>query len=382
VSLIYFFGFVARKKRERRVTSVDEIPDTEEQYPMSAIHVPSYHPASIDQSVQACKGRRTDPDHAYRGVKPYIYSAFQCRGYAVQDGYGLCSTCDGHRGRGVDWHGRVDEPLNMMPANSHIAGGPWFHKMVAEGKFKQNDRPLTAKQEGRLSRAPIVPEAQLRRFVRGEIDLDIETLAARRQISAGRLINIIGAMGIVISRKVRFGTKAGLCAAIRAAMAPPLPAEAAPQHFNPEEDNFEGEAEAFEPEVQQMAYAGDETPSQSQAQAEAEAPEPQRTRYRFSVDWSQLPSGTPIRWVIKTSQGNLTSMGVSFGCGGIVPVLTSNPQATWLPFTNWINSELTAWKIAGHLPAWKTAPHNAWKALEFKSGDTWVRLHSIRSRRV
>jgi hypothetical protein len=362
---------------------------------MSAIYVPSYHPASIDQSVQACKGRRKDPRYTNRDVKPFIYSAAQCAGYAVQDGNGLCATCDGHRGRGVDWHGRVDEPLNMMPANSHIAGGPWFHKMVAEGKFKQNDRPLTAKQEGRLSRAPIVPDRELRRFARGEIDLDIETLAARRQISTQGLINITGWIGVHISRKVRFGSKAGLCAAIRAAMAPPLlPAEAAPpagteatmqpQHFNPEEDHFE-------PEVQQMAYAGDSAPmgdsSQSQQAAEAEPPYMQVSeqvseapRTRYSVDWSQLPYGTPIRWVIKTPQGNLTSRGHSFGHGGIIPFMTSNPQATWLPFTNWINSELTAWKIAGSLPAWKTAPHNAWKALEFKSGDTWVSLHSIRSR--
>ena len=360
---------------------------------MSTIYVPSYHPASLDLAVVRCKGRRTSPEHANRDVKPFIYAAFQCRGFAVawEDGNGLCATCDGHRSRGVEWHGRVDEPLNMMPISSHIAGGPWFAKMVAEDKFKPNDRPLTAKQEAGLARAPVVPMAQLRRFAHGEIDLNIETLAAKRQISTQGLINITGWIGMNISRKVRFGSKAGLCAAIRRAMAPPLPPETPPagteatmqpQHFNPEEDHFEEEVE-----VQQMAYAGDSAPMGDSA-PESQAAEPPslqvseqvQPRTRYSTNWDLLPSGTPIRWVIKTPQGELTSRGHSFGHGGIIPFMTSNPQATWLPFTNWINSELTAWKIAGRLPACKTPPHNAWKTLEFKSGDTWVSLHSIRSR--
>lgn len=368
------------------------------------INLASFHPASVDQSPQACKGRRTDPDHADRNFKPFIYAAFQCGGYAVQDGNGLCATCDRHRDRGVEWHGRVDEPLDQMPITSHIAGGAWYNKMVAEGKFKLNDRPLTAKQEGRLDRAPVVPEAQLRRFARGEIDLDIESLCAKRQISTQDLINITGWIGMNISRKVRFGTKAGLCAAIRAAMAPPLPPEAQPpagteatmqpQYFNPEEDNYE-------PEVQHMAPAGDEDelntafyqPEEAEpepeqggagggwlcddcvAEAEAEAGPRKKARRTLVPDWSQIPANALVRWTFDIGGNTLTSNGYHVAQGSIRfdKIIFNSPA-------DFIKKELIIWKSHGRVPQDMKPPHNAWKALEFQKADgTWARFDDIRS---
>lgn len=392
---------------------------------MPVIDVASYHPApaaSLLSSSARCKGRRTDPDHADRNFKPYIYAAYQCGGYAVdwsrEESWFLCATCEGHRQRGVDWHGRINEPLDRMPITSHIAGGPWFTMMMAEGKFKINDRPLTAKQEGRLARAPVVPEAQLMRFARGEIDLDIETLAAKRQISAQNLWNIIGAMGIVISRKVRSGTKAGLCAAIRAAMASPAPSappaqhfnsaeaeppagtEAEPQHFNPEEDNYE-------PEIQYMAPAGDSAPTGdesplntafyeeqeeqeeqpeqgggggwladevAEAEAEAEAGPRRAARRTLVPNWGLIPSGAAVRWVIKTPDRTLVSSAryategrIEFHGAGVI-----GPAA-------FIKHELAIWKSNGRLPADMKPPHNAWKALEFERNGAWARFDSIRT---
>ena len=353
--------------------------------------VASFHPASVDQGAQACKGRRTNPDHADRTFRPFIYAAFQCGNRAVQDGDGLCATCIRHRG-GAEWHGRVDEPLHEMPITSHIAGGRWFHKMMAEGKFQPNDRPLTARQDAAAALLQgivcVVPEAQLMRFARGEIDLDIETLAAKRMISAQGLWNIIGEMGIAISRKVRFGTKAGLCAAIREAKQPP--AEAQPQHFNPEEDNYEAEAE-----VQHMAPAGDESPLNTafcEAEAEVEAEQggaaggwladeveaeagPRRKARRTLVpDWSQIPPAAPVRWVFHNGQSHLISNGRHVEWGKILfgKNLSKN-------LADFIKTELAVWKSLGRVPADMKPPHNAWKALEFERNGAWVRFDAIRT---
>jgi len=387
---------------------------------MPVIDVASYHPApaSIDYRNQACKGRRTSPEHADRNFRPFIYAAFQCTGFAVdwprEESWFLCPTCERHRSTGSpDWHGRVDKPLDQMPITSHIAGGAWYNKMVAEGKFKINDRPLTAKQEGHLDRAPIVPEAQLKRFARGEIDLDVETLAAKRQISTMGLIGILCDLNVDISRKVRYGTKAGLCAAIREAireaMVPP-PA----QHFNPEEDNYEAEAassppslqEAFEPEVQHMAPAGDEDELNTAFFEEEAEPEqggagggylyelehggddagntwrentitewePRPTPKRYVPNWGLIAVGTQVRWVIKTLDRTLTSCGLYAGEGKIQfgQQMVKGPCA-------FIKQELAVWKSNGRLPADMKAPRNAWKALEFERNGAWVRFDAIRS---
>jgi len=373
-------------KRPGRLYRTQRISEDQNPFTMSIlVNVPSFHPASIDQRVQACKGRRTDPDHADRNFRPFIYAAFQCGGHAVQDSDGLCATCMGHRSRGVEWHGRVDEPLDQMPITSHIAGGPWFAKMIAEDKIRLNDRPLTAKQEGRLARAPLVPEAQLRRFACGEIDLNIEILAAKRQISTQDLINIIGWIGANISRKVRFGSKAALCAAIRACrggppeaqptagteatMQPPAGTEATmqPQHFNPEEDNYEVE-------VQQMAPAGDESPLNiAFCESEVEEQPPKKARRTLVPDWSQIPANAEVRWDFNVGDSHYTSCGRHVGQGQILfgEVISSSPA-------DFIKKELAIWKSLGRVAQDMKAPHNAWKALEFQRNGAWVRFDAIR----
>ena len=350
---------------------------------MPAINIASFHPASVDQGAQACKGRRHA--HADRTFRPFIYAAVQCGNRAVQDGDGLCATCIRHHG-GAEWHGRVDEPLHEMPISSHIAGGPWFHKMMAEGKFKPNDRPTTARQDAAAALLQgivcVVPEAQLMRFARGEIDLDIETLAAKRQISAQGLWNIIGYLNADISRKVRFGTKAGLCAAIREAMAP-VRTEAQPQHFNPEEDNYVApagesplntafcEAEA-EVEAEQGGAAGGWLADE--VEAEAEAGPRRKARRTLVPDWSQIPPAAPVRWVFHNGQSHLISNGIHVVHGKIRfgETLSKN-------LADFIKTELAIWKSLGRVPADMKAPHNAWRALEFERNGAWVRFDAIRT---
>ncbi len=372
------------------------------------INVSAFHPQAIDTSAQACKGRREAPEPDRR-FKPFIYAGIQCKNKAVQDSDGLCETCEGHRRRGVEWHGRVDEAPELMPVTSHIAGGPWFlkrrHSVFTDFQIIPNGRLMTAKQEGRLDRAPVVPEAQLRRFARGEIDLDIETLAAKRQISTQDLINITGWIGMNISRKVRFGSKAGLCAAIRAAMAPPAEAQPPagteatmqPQYFNPEEDNYE-------PEVQHMAPAGDEDelntafyqpeeaeaeaePEQggagggwlcdecAEAEAEAEAGPRKKARRTLVPDWSQIPANARVRWTFDIGGNTLTSNGYHVAQGSIRfdKIIFNSPA-------DFIKKELIIWKNHGRVPQDMKPPHNAWKALEFQKADgTWARFDDIRS---
>jgi hypothetical protein len=189
---------------------------------------------------------------------------------------------------------------------------------------------------------------------------------------------------------------------------------AAPQHFNPEEDNYEAEAEAgpdfFEPEVQQMAPAGDEEEdelntaffqeaeeAQEQAQggaaggwlcdeciaeeAEAEAaPEagPRRKARRTLVpDWSQIPANAEVRWDFQIGDRHLTSYGYHAGEGKIRFGETISSS-----LADFIKKELVIWKSLGRAPQDMKPPHNAWKALEFERNDAWVRFDTIRAAAV
>ena len=371
------------------------------------INVSAFHPQAIDTSAQACMGRREAPEPDRR-FKPFIYAGIQCKNKAVQDSGGLCETCIKHKAQSFCWHGRVDEAPELMPVTSHIAGGPWFIKRrrscLTDFQIIPNGRLMTAKQEGRLDAAPVIPERELMRFARGEVPLDIEYLSERRQISTQGLINILGALGADISRKVRFGSKAGLCAAIRSAMAG-SPAEAQ-QNFNPEEDNYE--EEAFEAEVQQMAYAGDEEghyPNEQELNTAFYQPEEQeqeeggaaqggaaggwladevevevevqpkaKARRTLVPDWSQVPANAQVRWAFQIGKSHLTSYGHHVGEGQIRfgENISSN-------LAGFIKKELVIWKSLGRVPQDMNAPHNAWKALEFERNGAWARFDSIRT---
>jgi hypothetical protein len=385
------------------------------------INVSAFHPQMIDTSAQACKGRREAPEPDRR-FKPFIYAGIQCKNKAVQDSGGICETCVTHLAAYTaapeskhNWHGRVDEAPELMPATSHIAGGPWFLKrrrsFFTDFRIIPNGRLMTAKQEGRLDSAPVIPERELMRFARGEVPLDIEYLAERRQISTQGLINILDVLNADITRKVRFGSKAVLCAAIRRAMAEPPS-----QHFNPEEDNYEAEAEAgpdfFEPEVQYMAYAGDSAPTgdeeedalntafyepeaqeQEQEQggaaggwladeveeaAPAAEAAPRAKPTRYIPNWDLVPVGAEVRWVVRDGERTLTSYGRHAGEGTI-----QFGHSLSKSLADFIKQELAAWKTLGRLPDETKAPSNAWKVLEFKKADdTWARFDTIRSAAV
>jgi hypothetical protein len=374
------------------------------------INVSAFHPQAIDTSAQACMGRREAPEPDRR-FKPFIYSALQCKNKAVQDSGGLCETCVTHKDAYTaapdskhNWHGRVDEAPELMPANSHIAGGWWFIKrrssVFTDFKIIPNGRLMTARQEGRLDRAPVIPERELMRFARGEVPLDIEYLAERRQISASGLWTIIDTLGMNISRTVRLGSKAGMCAAIRRAMAPPAPS----QHFNPEEEDYEAEVQYMAPAGDSEAgdeEAGDEEDAlntafyepEAQAQEQAQggaaggwladeveeaAPAPRAKPTRYIPNWDLVPVGAEVRWVVRDGERTLTSYGRHAGEGTI-----QFGHSLSKSLADFIKQELAAWKTLGRLPDETKAPSNAWKVLEFKKADdTWARFDTIRSAAV
>jgi len=365
------------------------------------INVSAFHPQMIDTSAQACKGRREAPEPDRR-FKPFIFGAMQCKNLAVQDSGGLCATCVTHLAAHTaapdskhGWHGRVDEAPELMPATSHIAGGPWFLKrrdsFFTDFQFIPNGRLMTARQEGRLELAPRVPLRELERFAAGQIQLDIEFLAERRQISTLGLLHILSELNVELSARIKNGSKAGLCAAIRRAMSP--------QHFNPEEDNFE-------PEVQQMAPAGDEEEDElntaffqeaeeAQAQeqeqggaaggwlcdeciAEEAAPAPRAKPTRYVPNWDLVPANAEVRWVIRDGERTLTSYGHHAGEGQI-----RFGHSLSKSLADFIRQEHAAWKNLGRIPDEAKGPANAWKALEFQKADnTWARFDTIRSAAV
>ncbi|NBV77793.1 hypothetical protein EBR66_06535 [bacterium] len=306
------------------------------------IDIESYHPRDIDMSPQACKARRTSDEHVNRHFQPFIYSAFQCAGFAVVEGNGLCATCCRREWKESDWHGRVDESLDLMPESSHIVGGPWFTKRLLAGSFKffSDGRPMTAKQEGHLPKAPIVPKSELMRFARGECDLDIETLSQRRQISKDGLFSILEVIAPdesvkITSRDVE--TKASLCVTIRRITRGPV------QIFNPEEEE------------------------------EVEVVGPQRASPRkYIADWSLVPLNAPLRWTTKIGDSLLTANGMYSGN------VCSMDGRTWKNVNAWLAHEFAEFQRDGRIPADKKPP-NPWKSVEFARDGVWTKLNTIRS---
>jgi hypothetical protein len=161
--------------------------------------VSTYHPymqTGINHSL--CLARRTNDDTAQdRRWKPIVYSAYQCKNAPVS-GTHLCQTCTRHKtaydkkhtSDGTEWHGLVTDTAEFetLPADSHIAGSKWFH---TKAKWNSDPRPMTAKQEGRLDKAPRVPSKELARFAAGKCELDLETLVQKNQITTEDLRDIL-----------------------------------------------------------------------------------------------------------------------------------------------------------------------------------------------
>jgi hypothetical protein len=151
---------------------------------------------------------------------------FQCKNDPVS-GTDLCSKCTRHaakyatattyaEGRDSMWHGRVNEGLDTLPAVSHMAGSAWFHERA---KWTGEPKTQTAKQAGHHEKRQLVKDVDLAHFARGELELDIERLAAGNQITSQQLRDCLcmlrglptGAKG----GKGKFDTKAKLCTEIR-----------------------------------------------------------------------------------------------------------------------------------------------------------------------
>lgn len=198
--------------------------------------VASYHSTEYDASK--CAGRRGKFSKADRHWTPaFVVPAYQCKNAPVS-GYDLCSTCQRHWdaaaaagdpmliGGNHHWNGRVtDTNLDSLPANSHIAGSPWFHRGIADGSLvrRAEETPRTARMAAGLPRAPKVTWLELTKFLRGEVaHLNIEELSGHAlQISGQQLRDMLcmlygkplGADG-----SGKFGTKPKMCAEIRRMM--------------------------------------------------------------------------------------------------------------------------------------------------------------------
>ena len=197
--------------------------------------VASYHSAEFDASK--CVGRRGHSSKADRHWSTFVLPASQCKNAPVS-GFDLCSTCQRHWdaaaaagdpmliGASHDWNGRVtDTNLDSLPANSHIAGSPWFHRGRADGSlvWREQETPRTARMAAGHKRKHPVTDLELTKFLRGEAaHLDIEELSGHAmQISGQQLRNMLcmlygkplGADG-----SGKFGTKPKMCAEIRRMM--------------------------------------------------------------------------------------------------------------------------------------------------------------------
>lgn len=166
-----------------------------------------------------CRGRRTDKDHADRRWAPFVYAAYQCKKLPIS-GSDLCETCARRETAGVvgvdGWHGRVG---GAIAEKSQIGGSPWFYSK--EPTWNGIARTKTARMEARLDRVPRVEDIEIQRFIRGVCDLDIESLAARGQISGQQLRDMVSALKgqpLDAETVVGHGTKKELCILVRRLM--------------------------------------------------------------------------------------------------------------------------------------------------------------------
>ena len=261
--------------------------------------VASYHSAEFDASK--CVGRRGHSSKADRHWSTFVLPASQCKNAPVS-GFDLCETCQGHWdkaaaagdplliGASHDWNGRVtDTNLDSLPANSHIAGSPWFHRGRADGSlvWREQETPRTARMAAGLPRAPKVTWLELTKFLRGEAThLNIEELSGHAlQISGQQLRDMLcmlygkplGADG-----SGKFGTKPKMCAVIRRMMVagavpdprfhPTYPKAAAPAGGGAAAALAPAEPEEAEPEEAEpvLIHVG---PLLAEAEARADAAE-------------------------------------------------------------------------------------------------------------
>lgn len=182
-----------------------------------------------------CMGRRTDEGLQDRRWSPvFVYGATQCKSKPVS-GYALCETCldrctayenatPSSKLRTTDlvWHGRVDDTdFDSLPPTSHIAGSAWFNERVADGRlrFTGVEKPKTARQERGGGKRVLINDTTLQHFADGRIELDIEELSGRGEITARQLAVVLSR--ITGSPIKTSASKTDLCKRIRIALRSP-----------------------------------------------------------------------------------------------------------------------------------------------------------------
>lgn len=196
----------------------------------SAPLAPAYHPHPADYNPRHCAARDTSDElqHQDRRWTPFVYIAFQCKNLPVttQAGTDLCAKCTRHAAkyarattaseqRHSAWHGRVNEGLDTLPAVSHMAGSAWFK---AKPKWTGEPKAQTEMQARHGDTRQLVKDVDLAHFAHGELELDIERLAAGNQITGQQLRDVWCMLtGRVTGAKSagKFDTKAKLCTEIR-----------------------------------------------------------------------------------------------------------------------------------------------------------------------
>jgi hypothetical protein len=201
---------------------------------MNALVAP-YHSTEFDASK--CVGRRGHFSKADRHWSTFVVPASQCKNAPVS-GSDICETCQRHWdaaaaagdpmliGGRHDWNGRVtDTNLDSLPADSHIAGSPWFHKGIADGSLvrRAEETPRTARMAAGLPRAPKVTWLELTKFLRGEnAHLNIEELSGHAmQISGQQLRDMLCTLygkPLGADGSGKFSSKPKMCAEIRRMM--------------------------------------------------------------------------------------------------------------------------------------------------------------------
>ena len=177
----------------------------------------AYIPAEALDPVR-CHGRRAGEKD--RRWSPMVHTWSQCTSLPVSNTE-LCSTCLRHQELGGHWWNGFYG--GAIPDDSRCAGSAWSRE---KAKWMGVARVKTARQEGRLDRAPLVKNIDLMHFLRGEIEMDLEYLVERRQITGQQLRDMFcHLIGSEPGRKTcgKFDTNAKLCAEIRRRMAPAPP---------------------------------------------------------------------------------------------------------------------------------------------------------------
>jgi uncharacterized protein YbjQ (UPF0145 family) len=298
-------------------------------------------------------GRRPENLKDRRWAPVFVYGAAQCKSKPVS-GSVLCETCQNRYTAYANapvgssllttdlvWHGRVDDTdLDSLPPSSHIAGSQWYNDRVATARlrFTGAEKPKTARQErgGGAAKRVLITDATLTHFADGRIELDIEELSGpRNEISGKQLAAVLSHLtGSVVKSS---GTKAAMCARIRALMRGEPKAAA---------------AAAAEPKAAAAAAAEPKAAAAAEPKAAAAA-EPKAVKATKEGSLSVLLAGTAL---------NVIHKGVTYGAVFVGPTEIRGDDGVTYPSIN---------KFACACTGRST---NAWTTVRYMAADGSMRI--------